>query len=145
MPPTGWLFLSFTWTKSGAGSGHPIKPNCPSPETLMIEAGVAVMVNLAVAAPMTPGAVAVSVYPVPGRSMVRLAKVATAFTALRVVVPPSVPPPGLVPITIVTGFVAFGTEAVHGPERSVRHAGGAPDEDTTVLNASDFLFQLRVA
>src|SRR6185369_9439752 len=47
---------------------------------------------------VNPAEVAVSVYPVPDRSMDRLENVATPELADTVVVPDSVPPPGLVPM-----------------------------------------------
>jgi hypothetical protein len=62
-----------------------------------------------VAAVRTP-AVAASVYPVPVLLMLRVENVATPATALTVAVPDNVPPPGLVPMAIVTEFVAVGTK-----------------------------------
>src|ERR1051325_5751900 len=49
--------------------------------------GVAVMANGAVVSPASADAAAVSVYPVPIRSIRKLAKVATPFTAATLVVP----------------------------------------------------------
>src|SRR3989442_292629 len=56
-------------------------------------------------APVSPEAVARSVYPIPGRSMLRSEKVATPLTAATGFVPRSVPAsgtPALRPIAIVT-------------------------------------------
>jgi len=47
--------------------------------------------------PVRPGALAASVYWFPARSMLRPEKVATPFTAVTVLVPESVPPPGFAP------------------------------------------------
>src|SRR6267143_3215526 len=62
----------------------------------------AVMLNAPLVAPVSPAAVTASVYPVPGLSMLSVAKFATPATAATVAVPASVPPPGLVPIATVT-------------------------------------------
>src|SRR4029077_20899699 len=53
-------------------------------------------------APVRPAAAATRVYPVPVLLMPRLEKVATPFTAATVVVPDNAPPPGFVPMTILT-------------------------------------------
>ena len=72
-------------------------------------AGPAVMSNAELVAPVGPVADADSVYPDPVLSMLRFPNVATPPTALTVVVPESVPPPGFAPIAIVTGSVAVGS------------------------------------
>src|SRR5437773_8826066 len=62
----------------------------------------AVMLN-AVLVPVTgPGALAVSVYPVPTLSIDRPVNVATPPDAALVAVPDKAPPDGLVPVSIVT-------------------------------------------
>ncbi len=55
--------------------------------------------------PVSGELAATSVYPVPVLSTVRSEKVATPATAFTVAVPPSVPPPGLVPIASVIDAV----------------------------------------
>src|SRR5213594_1773174 len=62
----------------------------------------AVIANAALGASGRPSATAASVYPVPLLSMLSVEKLATPATAVTVVVPDSVPPPGLVPIVTVT-------------------------------------------
>src|SRR3954469_24021097 len=66
------------------------------------EAAAGLMLNPAEVAPVSGADAAVSVYPVPVLSMERLEKVATPVTAATVVVPDSVPPPGLLPMATVT-------------------------------------------
>src|SRR5262245_54656860 len=66
------------------------------------EAAAGLMLNAAEVAPVSGAEAAVSVYPVPTLSMERLENVATPLTADTVVVPDSVPPPGLVPMATVT-------------------------------------------
>ena len=56
------------------------------------------MLNAPLVVPVSPADAAVSVYPAPTLSRERLEKVATPLNAATVVVPDSVPPPGLVPI-----------------------------------------------
>src|SRR3990172_10279104 len=63
------------------------------------------MVKAVLVAPVNPVAVAVSVYPVPLRLMLRWEKAATPATAATVVVPDSVPTLGFVPIAMVTSPV----------------------------------------
>src|SRR5687767_4661490 len=58
------------------------------------------MLNAADVAAVSDAEVALSVYPVPALSMDRLEKVATPAAATTVVVPDSVPPPGLVPMAM---------------------------------------------
>jgi hypothetical protein len=58
---------------------------------------------------VSPPLDAVRVYPLPARSRVRSAKVATPFTAAAVRVPPSVAPPGLFPRATATSAVLFVT------------------------------------
>src|SRR5688572_31691896 len=66
-----------------------------------LEAAAGVMLNADEVAPVRAAEVALSVYPVPVLSMERLEKMATPATADTVVVPDSVPPPGLVPTPTV--------------------------------------------
>src|SRR5437868_2594237 len=60
-----------------------------------LAAAAGLMVNAELDAPVSAPEAAVSVYPTPALSMDRLEKVATPPTAATVVVPDSVPPPGL--------------------------------------------------
>ena len=71
--------------------------------------GTGVMLNAADKASVSVPEVAWSVYPVPASLMLKLPNVATPATALTVVVPASVPLPGLVPMASVTLLVAFVT------------------------------------
>src|SRR6185295_2587784 len=72
-------------------------------------AAAGLMVNAELDAPVSAPEAAVSVYPVPALSMDRLANVATPATAATVVVPDSVPPPGLAPMATVMLAVELGT------------------------------------
>jgi len=65
--------------------------------------------NATLIAPASPGAVARSVYPLPGRSMCKSLKLATPAAAVTVVVPVSVAPDGFAPSATVTVFVASRT------------------------------------
>src|SRR5512133_917733 len=62
-------------------------------------------VNGTLAPDARPVALAASVYPTPFRLIERSSNVATPATAVRVSVPLSVPPPGLVPMATVTAPV----------------------------------------
>src|SRR6266853_3069096 len=66
------------------------------------DAAPGVMLNAVLVAPAGPVALAESVYPVPTLSILRLAKVATPFTAATLAGPARVPPPGLLTIASVT-------------------------------------------
>ena len=66
------------------------------------DAAPGLMLNEALVAPVNPVDDAVNVYPVPVLFMLSVEKVATPLTAETVVVPDSVPPPGLLPMAIVT-------------------------------------------
>src|SRR5438876_1112833 len=66
-----------------------------------LAAAAGLMVNAELDAPVRAPDAAVRVYPAPALSMDRLENVATPLTAATVVVPESVPPPGLVPIAAV--------------------------------------------
>src|SRR3954471_21703918 len=66
-----------------------------------LAAAAGLMVNAELDAPVSAPDAAVSVYPAPALSMERLENVATPLTAATVVVPDSVPPPGLVPMATV--------------------------------------------
>src|SRR5437868_785745 len=66
-----------------------------------LEAAAGVMLKAAEVAPVREAEVALSVYPVPVLSMDRLGKMAAPLTAATVVVPDSVPPPGLLPMATV--------------------------------------------
>src|SRR3954468_8048841 len=68
--------------------------------SLLAAAGL--MLNAELDAPVSAPEAAVSVYPVPALSMDRFENVATPATAAMVVVPESVPPPGLAPMATVT-------------------------------------------
>src|SRR6185295_3925153 len=72
---------------------------CTVKATFAAAAGL--MVNAVELAPVSAPDAAVSVYPAPDLLMERLENVATPLTAATVVVPDSVPPPGLVPIATV--------------------------------------------
>src|SRR2546430_15017842 len=61
-----------------------------------------VMLNAVLVAPAGPVALAASVYPVPTLSILTFANVATPLTAATLVVPASVPPPGLLTIASAT-------------------------------------------
>src|SRR5881628_3421429 len=83
----------------------PVKPgsvlpsaSCAATCTAGATAAPAVIANAALGASGRPSATAASVYPVPLLSMLSVEKLATPATAVTVVVPDSVPPPGLVPI-----------------------------------------------
>src|SRR5439155_1347988 len=65
-------------------------------------AAPATMLNGALGTVGSPPAATVSVYPVPSLSILKVANVATPPTAATVLVPDRVPPPGLVPIAVVT-------------------------------------------
>src|SRR5690349_17076959 len=58
--------------------------------------------NVVLVAPVSPGAAAVSVYPLPALSRLNVAKVATPFAAATVFVPDKVPPAGSNPSATVT-------------------------------------------
>src|SRR5438876_10116903 len=60
------------------------------------------MLNAVLVAPAGPVALAASVYPVPTLSILTFANVATPLTAVTLVVPASVPPPGLAAIASAT-------------------------------------------
>src|SRR3989442_2438928 len=60
------------------------------------------MVNAVLVTPAGPLALAASVYPVPTLSILTFANVATPLTAATLVVPASVPPPGLAAIASAT-------------------------------------------
>src|SRR5438876_1166581 len=62
------------------------------------DAAPGVMLNAVLVAPAGPVALAASVYPVPTLSILTFANVATPLTAATLVVPTSVPPPGLLTI-----------------------------------------------
>ncbi len=66
----------------------------------------AATLNGSLVVPTSPGLDAVSVYPIPALLMESPLNTATPLAALTVVVPESVPPPGLDPIAMLTAFVA---------------------------------------
>src|SRR5881396_1778447 len=82
------------------------------------------MSNGGLVARASPGAVPVSVYPLPARSMLRLRKVATPATAGTVVVPERVPLAGLAPIAAVTSPVKL-VARLPNPSRAVTSIWGA--------------------
>src|SRR5690348_3692057 len=71
--------------------------------------GSALMSKLELVPPVRPAALAVSVYPTPALSMLRVEKVATPFVAASTRVPESVPPPGLPPRAMVMAPVYVDT------------------------------------
>src|SRR4029077_12565385 len=80
-------------------------------EKTRCEAAPGVMLNAVLVAPVGPVALAASVYPVPTLSILTFVNVATPLTAATLVVPASVPPPGLaaiasatLPLNSVAGF-----------------------------------------
>src|SRR2546427_340881 len=66
------------------------------------DAAPGVMLKAVLVAPAGPVALAASVYPVPTLSILTFANVATPLTAATLVVPASVPPPGLAAIASAT-------------------------------------------
>src|SRR5262245_26455730 len=84
-----------------AGTTAPLPSAAVSTRTLAVEP--AVILNPTLVAAVRPALDAINVYPVPDLSIERLPNVATPATAATVEVPVSVPPPGFVPIAIVTG------------------------------------------
>src|SRR2546430_17392866 len=88
------------------------------------DAAPGVMLNAVLVAPAGPVALAASVYPVPTLSILTFANVATPLTAATLVVPASVPPPGLAAIASATlplnGVAGFPSPAPAG----TRTAGG---------------------
>src|SRR5262245_19182445 len=88
-----------TWTAGAMATPAPALVGCTVKASPFATAGL--MLNAEEVAPVSGAEAAVSVYPVPALSMERLEKVATPFTAATVVVPDSVPLPGLDPIATV--------------------------------------------
>src|SRR2546430_16721868 len=90
------------------------------------DAAPGVMLNAVLVAPAGPVALAASVYPVPTLSILTFANVATPLTAATLVVPASVPPPGLAAIASATlplnGVAGLPRPALAGP----RAPGGVP-------------------
>src|SRR5262249_49282143 len=80
-----------------------------SVEKLIADGAPTLMLNGLLVVPVRPALAALSVYPVPPLFNFKLLNVATPATALTVVVPLSVAPPGLVPIEIVTAAVLLVT------------------------------------
>jgi len=66
-------------------------------------------VKALLAAALSPGAEAMSVYSLPAKSMLKAEKVATPLDAATVLVPARLPPAGLLPMEIVTFPVKLGT------------------------------------
>src|SRR5712691_6986284 len=89
-----------TWTAGVIGAPAVALAGCT--ETTRCVAAPAAMLNGALGTVGSPPAAAVSVYPVPILSMLRVENAATPPTAVTVGVPDSDPPPGLVPIAAVT-------------------------------------------
>ncbi len=88
--------------------------------------------KLAVVSLANPGLVALSVYPMPGRSIARSLNVATPPLAVRVSVPASDPEPGFVPIAIVTSPANAGVAL---PARSFALTCTAEEKTTPVSTA----------
>jgi hypothetical protein len=74
-------------------------------------------------------AVAVSVYPAPALLMLRSEKFATPLVGVAVVVPESVPPPGLVPIATVIVLVAVLTVLSSTSRTVTLNVGSVPPEN----------------
>jgi hypothetical protein len=89
-----------TWTAGVMATPADVFVGCTVKTSCVAVPGL--IVKAALVAPPSPAAAAVSVYPVPFLSMLRVEKVAIPAAAATVVVPESVPPPGLVPIPTVT-------------------------------------------
>src|SRR6266566_4287553 len=89
-----------TWTAGVIGAPAVALEGCT--ETTRRVAAPAAMLNGALGTVGSPTAAAVSVYPVPILSMLRVENVATPATAVAVAVPDRVPPLGLLPIAAVT-------------------------------------------
>src|SRR2546430_15017527 len=85
------------------------------------DAAPGVMLKAVLVAPAGPVALAASVYPVPTLSILTFANVATPLTAATLVVPASVPPPGL--LTIASPMLPV--NGVAGVPRASR-AGARP-------------------
>src|SRR2546430_15850499 len=81
------------------------------------------MLNAVLVAPAGPVALAASVYPVPTLSILTFANVATPLTAATLVVPASVPPPGLAAIASAT-LPLNGVAVLPRPSRAVTRAAG---------------------
>ena len=81
------------------------------------------IVKDALVAPVSPVAVAVSVYPLPARSMLRFEKLATPFTAATLLVPDSVPPLGFVPRATVMVPLKVAS-VLPAPSRAATCTGG---------------------
>src|SRR5713226_4092930 len=96
-------------------------------------AGPAVIAKVRLLAPGSRVAAAVSRYPVPLLSMLRLEKVATPFTAATTVVPESVPPTGLVPIATVTVPVKLATRFPNASSALTTTAGVMTAPATVLL------------
>src|SRR5512145_1473390 len=89
-----------TWT--GGAIAWPAGPVVGWTVNASTAAAPAVMLNDALTAPVRPLAVAVRVYPVPARSMLKVENVATPATAATVRVPDSVAPGVPLPPVIVS-------------------------------------------
>ena len=81
--------------------GSTVKTSCA--------AAPGVMVNVALVAPVSPLALAASVYPVPVLLILKFENAATPFSAATVVVPESAPPPGFAPKATVMFPVKVGS------------------------------------
>src|SRR2546428_429096 len=90
------------------------------------------MLNAVLVAPPGPVALAASVYPVPTLSILTFANVATPLTAATLVVPASVPPPGLAASARVTSRVEDAS-GDHCPPRVGGGTAGVTARDAVVL------------
>src|SRR5687767_6169523 len=97
-PVTVLLNASCTVTRTAGAMAAPAVAFVGWTVIASLVAAAGVMLKAAEVAPVSGADAAVSVYPVPVRSMDSVENVATPDTAATVVVPDSVPPPGLVPI-----------------------------------------------
>ncbi len=102
-PETAFPNASVTFTTSFWGNAVFTAPVCAPPLSAAIAVAAAgAMLNVALVAAVSPALVADSVYPAPALLIDSPENVATPATAPTVVVPDSVPPPGLAAIESVT-------------------------------------------
>src|SRR5579862_1556895 len=92
-----------------------------------------VTLNAPLVAPVSPEALADSVYPVPAALMFRFENVATPATAATGDVPLNVPPDGLVPMAMLTELVAVVTRLPSESSMLTAIAGVIEFPETTLL------------
>jgi len=93
------------------------------------------MLNVALVAVVSDPDVALSRYPTPVLLMLRELNVATPATAVAVVVPANVPPPGFVSMETVTSPVKSATTAPSASRASTTTAGATADPATTLVGS----------